>query len=168
MAKIVRLSKEQRENLVAYLDGELDDQSARDIEQVLASSPVARHDVDMLSRTWDLIGELPGVSVTEEFTTKTLESIAASRGGGPRVDPDAISRNTRRALGLALSTLILGGAGVSGYLATNRWIPNEAEELLNDFEILTDLDKYREAGDIETLQKLQEIREFSEADDESQ
>jgi anti-sigma factor RsiW len=166
MAKIVRMSKEQRENLVAYLDGELEDQPAREIEQVLASSPVARHDVDMLSRTWDLVGELPDVSVTREFTNKTLESIAASRGGPP-VDPEAISRNTRRVLGLAVAGAILGAAGTTGFLTTQRWIPNEAEELLNDYEILTEFDKYREVGDLENLRKLQEFREFSEIEDES-
>jgi anti-sigma factor RsiW len=166
MAKIVRMSKEQRENLVAYLDGELEDQAAREIEQVLASSPVARHDVDMLSRTWDLVGELPGVSVTQEFTSKTLDSIAASRGG-PKVDPEAISRNTRRVLGLAMAGVILGAAGTTGFLATQRWIPNEAEEILNDFEILMEFDKYREVGDLEQLRKLQEIREFSETDDDT-
>jgi anti-sigma factor RsiW len=166
MAKIVRMSKEQRENLVAYLDGELEDQAAREIEHVLASSPVARHDVDMLSRTWDLVGELPGVSVTQEFTSKTLDSIAASRGG-PKVDPEAISRNTRRVLGLAMAGVILGAAGTTGFLATQRWIPNEAEEILNDFEILMEFDKYREVGDLEQLRKLQEIREFSETDDDT-
>ena len=165
MAKIVRMSKEQRENLVAYLDGELEDQAARELEQVLASSPVARHDVDMLSRTWDLVGELPGVSVTREFTSKTLDSIAASRGG-PKVDPDAVSKNARRVLGLVISGVILGTAGTGGFLAANRWIPNEAEEILNDYEILMEFDKYREVGDLENLRKLQEFREFSETDDE--
>jgi hypothetical protein len=120
----------------------------------------------MLSRTWDLVGELPGVSVTREFTNKTLESIAASRGG-PSVDPEAISRNTRRALGLAVAGVILGAAGTTGFLTTQRWIPNEAEELLNDYEILTEFDKYREVGDLENLRKLQEFREFSETEDES-
>lgn len=166
MAKIIRMSKEQRENLVAYLDGELEDQAAREIEQVLASSPVARHDVDMLSRTWDLVGELPAVSATREFTTKTLESIAASRGS-PSADPEAFSRNIRRFLGLAVAGVLLGLAGTVGFLATQRWIPNEAEELLNDYEILTEFDKYREVGDLENLRKLQEFREFSENDDES-
>ncbi|MFN7770376.1 MAG: anti-sigma factor family protein [Planctomycetaceae bacterium] len=166
MAKIIRMSKEQRENLVAYLDGELEDPAAREIEQVLASSPVARHDVDMLSRTWDLVGELPHVSVTQEFTGKTLDSIAASRTG-PWVDPDSISRNSRRILGLAVAGMILVAAGTVGFLATNRWIPNEAEEILNDYEILMELDKYREVGDPENLRKLQEFREFNEAEDDS-
>ncbi len=78
MAKMTRLSAEQRENLVAYLDGELDDSATQNIEQVLAESVVARHDVDMLSRTWDLMNVLPGVKASEEFTRKTLSSIRAA------------------------------------------------------------------------------------------
>jgi hypothetical protein len=60
----------------------------------------------------------------------------------------------------------LGTAGTGGFLAANRWIPNEAEEILNDYEILMEFDKYREVGDLENLRKLQEFREFSETDDE--
>jgi hypothetical protein len=63
--------------------------------------------------------------------------------------------------------MILVAAGTVGFLATNRWIPNEAEEILNDYEILMELDKYREVGDPENLRKLQEFREFNEAEDDS-
>ena len=44
MEKLTRLTTEQRDNLTAYLDGELDEDGTRLIETVLASSTVARND----------------------------------------------------------------------------------------------------------------------------
>jgi anti-sigma factor RsiW len=75
MDKITRLTPEQRSNLVAYLDGELADEEAQEIERILAGSPVARNEVEMLQRTWDLLDGLPRVHVSEEFTRKTLTSL---------------------------------------------------------------------------------------------
>ena len=59
MEKTLRLSAEQREDLVAYLDGELPDQKAQLIDQVLARSEVARHEVEALARTWEMLDVLP-------------------------------------------------------------------------------------------------------------
>ena len=61
MAKLARLNPEQRDNLAAYLDGELEETATQEIEQILAVSEVARHEVDMLSRTWDLLNSLPAL-----------------------------------------------------------------------------------------------------------
>ncbi len=45
MEKIPRLNQDQRSNLVAYLDGELPEPAAKEIEQVLSKSPTVQHDV---------------------------------------------------------------------------------------------------------------------------
>lgn len=162
MAKITRLSGDQRENLVAYLDGELDEASGKEIEQVLGVSPVARHDVDMLSRTWDLLNLLPEVAAPEDFTQKTLDSIRLSEQPKFQIDEAAVSRTVKRGAAMALAALVLAAAGVAGFLATSRWIPNEADELLNDFEIISELDKYQTAGSEEFLKLLQQHHEFTE------
>jgi anti-sigma factor RsiW len=160
MARINRLSAEQRDNLVAYLDGELDDRSAQEIEQVLATSPVARHDVDMLSRTWDLVGVLPGAKVSEDFTRKTLSSLRAAEA--PRfqgLSPSA-SRFIRRGASLLTATATVAALGLAGFLTTNRWIPNESEQILEELEILENLDKYTDVGNVEFLKLLKFHRVF--------
>ncbi|RPI81003.1 MAG: hypothetical protein EHM42_11310 [Planctomycetaceae bacterium] len=162
MAKITRLSGEQRENLVAYLDGELDETSGKEIEQVLGVSPVARHDVDMLSRTWDLLSVLPEVSAPEDFTEKTLGSIRLAEQPRFEIDGAAMGRTFRRGVALALATTAVVAAGVAGYTATSRWVPNEADELVDDYEIISELDKYQTAGSEEFLKLLQQHREFTE------
>src|SRR5260370_281071 len=83
MAKITRLSAEQRENLTAYLDGELDDAQTQEIEQVLAASEVARHEIDMLSRTCDALSVLPTHKASGEFTRKTMTNLRAAESSEP-------------------------------------------------------------------------------------
>ncbi len=77
MEKVTRLSVEQRNNLVAYLDGELEDSETRAIEATLAKSPAARRDVEMLSRAWDMLDLLPQVDPGEEFTQQTISRMRA-------------------------------------------------------------------------------------------
>jgi anti-sigma factor RsiW len=153
MAKMTRLSAEQRENLVAYLDGELDEAATQQVEQVLAESVVARHDVDMLSRTWDLMNVLPGVKASEEFTRKTLSSIRAAES--PRSSPfgHAAAKNLKRGLTLVIWAAVVVGAAVLGFQAT-RLVPNPADELLDNLDVIANFDDYREVGDVEFLKAL--------------
>src|SRR5262245_61616100 len=136
MAKITRLSSEQRENLTAYLDGELDDAATQDIEQVLAVSEVARHEVDMLSRTWDMLNVLPAQKASEQFTHKTMTNLRAAENRGPGAAGELIYRQGRRAVVLACWAGALALVGWLGFTAANHWIPNESEQLLNDYDII--------------------------------
>ncbi len=161
MAKMTRLSAEMRENLVAYLDGELDEVSTQNVEQVLAESVVARHDVDMLSRTWDLMNILPGVKASEEFTRKTLSSIRAADSSKTSLLDPVLAKNLRRAGALAFWAVVLVGAGVLGFQAT-RLVPNPTEQLLDDFNIISNLDDYTEVGDVEFLKTLKHNQTLAE------
>src|SRR4029078_2848583 len=105
------------------------------VEQVLAESVVARHDVDMLSRTWDLMNVLPGVKASEEFTRKTLSSIRAAESSKASLFAPALAKQFSRAVALVLWGVVLVGAGVLGFYAT-RLVPNPTEQLLDDFNII--------------------------------
>src|SRR5437660_4064674 len=152
MAKLTRLSSEQRENLTAYLDGELDDTQTQEIEQILAASEVARHEVDMLSRTWDALNVLPAHKASGEFTRKTLTGMRAAEQAGPGAAGRMVYRNARRGFVLTLWTAALALCAYLGFLATNHWVPNEAEQLLDDYDIIGNLDKYSEIGSKEFLE----------------
>jgi anti-sigma factor RsiW len=167
MAKLQRLSQEQRENLAAYLDGELDDAATQEIEQVLASSEVARHEVDMLSRTWDMLSTLPTHKASEEFTQKTVTSLRAIENPVRSATSQAVARSTRRGGVLAMWAALLVVCGLVGFQATNRWIPNDSEQLLDDYPIIENLDKYSEVGSIEFLRVLKDRRTFADHDDHS-
>src|SRR6188474_2016437 len=78
MEKTLRLSADQREDLVAYLDGELPDTKAQQIDQVLARSEVARHEVEALARTWEMLDVLPTPKAPPEFTKRTMTTLTTA------------------------------------------------------------------------------------------
>jgi hypothetical protein len=175
MAKITRLSSEQRDNLTAYLDGELDDGATQEIEQILAASPVARHEVDMLSRTWDMLGALPTHKASGEFTRKTITHLRAAEQAGPGAAAELVYRNARRGAVLGLWAGALALSGYLGFMAANHWVPNEAELLLEDYPIVNNLDKYSEiinrgsdGTPIRFLEVLKAKHTFSDHDDHTE
>src|SRR5262245_27970057 len=158
MAKITRLSSEQRDNLTAYLDGELDEAATQDIEQVLAVSEVARHEVDMLSRTWDMLNVLPTHKASEQFTHKTMTNLRAAENRRAGAAGELVYRQARRAVVLAFWGGALALCAYVGFMAANHWVPNESEKLLDDYDVISNLDKYNEVGDIEFLKALKSKR----------
>ncbi len=150
MSRIPRLTSEQRADLVAYLDGELEEDAARDIEQVLASSEVARHEVEMLDRTWDLLDILPRETASEEFTAKTLATVQVrSVRSQPTWQP-----HVRRGL-IALGWMTaLAAAGLIGFATGHRWIPRADDPYVQSLPLLENLDAYRNADSLEFLNEL--------------
>ena len=153
MPQIARLTADDREDLVAYLDGELDDEAGTRIEQALAGSPVARHEVEMLTRTWDLLDLLPEEGAGPEFTERTLSAARAEGAVIPLRDRPAavLARKAGVALGWAAA---LAGCGAVGYLAAHRWVPRETDAVVEDYPLLEDLPRLRDARSAEFLRAL--------------
>ena len=66
------------EKLVAYLDGELPEGDARDVESSLASDPAMRAEVEKLNRAWELLDLLPRPNASGEFSSRTLTTLKVS------------------------------------------------------------------------------------------
>src|SRR2546425_12605265 len=78
-----------RSNLVAYLDDELDERTARAVEATLQSDPRIRAEAEALRRAWDLLDYLPKPEPTAAFMHRTLDRISALR-------PAIVARPARR------------------------------------------------------------------------
>lgn len=159
------LSPEQRADLVAYLDGELDHEAAVAIERLLAASPEVRREAELLSRTFELLEELPHVATSKEFTARTLSAIKVNRieksgSGAVRL----WSQPMRRAVVAAGSVCALVAAALVGYLSTNRWIPDRSEALIRDLPVIENVDKYAEVEDIAFLRALERSEMFNDSD----
>jgi len=159
METFSRISPEQRANLTAYLDGELDETETADIEKVLAKSAVARNDVELLARTYDLLDQLPRYSVTTAFTERTIATVRLETSR-PDVSQAAWFQAVRRSSRPLLFCLLLAAASTIGYLATQAWVPNQANVLARDFDIIRQLDVYKEVGDARFLDQLQRTPEL--------
>ena len=132
MEKIPRLNMDQRSNLVAYLDGELPEPAAKEIEHVLSKSPTVQHDVDMLSRTWDLLDQLPRLAGSSDLTGAWSRSSRPTKRPSPSCRPfgSAGFRKNRCAKAAIVAVWAAGlDAAVLGFLVTNRLIPDPSNRV---------------------------------------
>src|SRR5271155_4554567 len=83
MSKPPRLDDWEREELIAFLDGELKGEEARLIERKLNLDPTVRAEADAYKRTWDLLDYLPRPQASSSFTEKTLTRVSAVRKSPP-------------------------------------------------------------------------------------
>ena len=86
----------ERADLVAYLDGELDDAQSRAIATKLTHSTTARREIEALEKTWELLEYLPRAQAPEDFTARTLTEVQqlahpgrSTRAGRPARPRDA-------------------------------------------------------------------------------
>ena len=162
MEKTVRLNADQREDLVAYLDGELPDAQVQQIDHIIARSEVARHEVEALSRTWEMLDALPSARASDDFTSRTMTNLKVMEAPFVLADQSWFGYLTRT---LAVSgwLLALGLCSVIGFQITRHWIPDPNEELLQELPVIENLDHYREIREIEFLMELKRSSLFDEA-----
>lgn len=150
------------ERLTAYLDGELDADESRQIEELLASDDDVRQKVRRLESIWELLEHLPHPEVDESFTQSTVELVALRAADD--LEEQRSSLVKRRWLRTALlgAALFLGGLG--GVLLFERFVPQPDRQLLRNYPLLEDFDAYRHAGDADYLRQLQQEQLFHEND----
>ncbi len=119
MAKFAPLTDEDREKLIAFLEGELDEKAAQEWEARLSRDNRARAEAEALRRTWELLDYLPQPEPSVTFTSRTLERISVLRpaASSPRTplrwQPWAFGAGWAAAVMVAG---LLGFAGVSHFL----------------------------------------------------
>lgn len=151
--KLSRLTTEQRYELVAYLDNELDEARTARIEALLAESNVARTDIDLLARTYELLDLLPRVKMSSEFTERTMATARLEE-----VKPDHIdNRLQQRVRGWFVTAgwvAAMCGAAMIGYGITRHAIPQPHDLLINELEVIEHLNEFIEVGSPEFLEAL--------------
>ncbi len=155
-----RLSPAERGNLVAYLDGELNEAESRAIATKLTQSVTARREVEALQKTWELLEHLPMPRASEALTERTLTEARHVSLAGDRL-AGAAARTARHAATMALwvlASLACFGVGV----ALTRWAwPDPTSRLVRDLSIAEHLDEYRDVGTVEFLDGLDRSPEFA-------
>ncbi len=156
------------EQLVAYLDGELDDESSRQIEERLTSDSTLREQLGQLERTWDALDELEQIEVDEDFAQTTIEMVAVAAEEERHLDDQQRPARLRRRWLFGIAGLMI--ACLAGFVATWGFASNTNDQLIEDFPVLARLDEYRLIDEIEFLRLLQEKNVFppQEADKDEQ
>ncbi len=154
MDKLKRVSVEHRDNFVAYLDGELTSEEVKNLEKVLSDSPVARKDVELLVRTYDMLDLLPRPQATVEFTQKTMATIKLA-DFKPDVTQSTWYKRMHLGIVAAAGLTLLAATGLLAYASTSRWVPTEEDLLLQDLQVIQNLDEYSQVGQYDFLERLQ-------------
>jgi anti-sigma factor RsiW len=149
MADTEPLNDAERENLSAYLDGELDPKTAQAVEAKISLDPQARQEVESLRRAWDLLDYLPRPEPAADFTHRTLDRLAA---------PPAGVRSRRfwvRAAGWAAALLLAAFTGFAGTRHYTRSTPESIDaQLAQDLQLIENIHVYELVDDIDFLHKL--------------
>lgn len=156
------LNEDRHEQFVAYLDGELDEASTRNLEATLAVDESARNEVAALARTWELLDELPHVDVSSDFTEKTLSSVRLETITQPEEQKNS-SNDWRK--WLVGTVLVLGTVScfLAGLFVVQGMTDPKTDVLLQNLPVIENLETYEDIGDAEFLRRLQEMKEFQNA-----
>jgi anti-sigma factor RsiW len=161
------------EELVAYLDGELDPKAAEAMATKLSLDPKLRAEADALQRAWDILDVLPRPQPSAAFTTRTVSQVIPAGLSGTQLLPPASAVQTipaaltsRAGAGFwrgSIALVLL--AGVAGYFGHWALAPRPAEPPLEDVTLMKNLRLYRQVDDIEYLKKLDSPELFGDEGD---
>ena len=149
-----------QEQLVAYLDGELDPSSSAAIEQRLSEEAEVRLQLMQLQQTWDMLDVLPQSQVGDSFTQSTVELVALRAADD--VDDLRVQTRRRTRLGYLVAATALLLVGVVGYLVVYAVVSSPNRRLLADLPVVHHLDVYRHVESVEFLQLLDKEGLFAE------
>jgi anti-sigma factor RsiW len=145
------MSEEDRALLVAYLDGELDEEAAQQVEARINQDPAVRAEVETMRRTWELLDYLPRADPSPTFTHRTVSLVT----GEHRAALLARQRRRRWLLGAGwAAALVLAALG--GYGAVSVLTPREPtdEELARDLRIIENRRLYEQVDSVGFLKEL--------------
>ncbi len=151
------LNEAERAEIVAYLDGEMDEGQARAMEAKINSDPLVRAEADALKRTWDLLDYLPSKPPSPSFTQRTVSQVT---GVPSKQNPQTLSGRVSRSwkpfalgIGWAAAVLLVGGIG---FAVTTKVLPREPtdDELSRDLRVIENKKAYEQIDDLDFLKQL--------------
>jgi anti-sigma factor RsiW len=154
------------EQLVAYLDGEMDAESSRRIEERLVAEPEVREALNRLERTWEMLDELGSTPVGDSFTRTTLEMVTVAAEEDVQRELAAAPLRRRRRFWLMSAGVV--ATAVAGFAAACLSVPNPNHQLLQDLPVLENLEEYRQIEDIKFLRMMKDAGLFAKEENDGQ
>jgi hypothetical protein len=136
----------QDEQLVAYLDGELEGRERAALERRLLDEPTLRLRLKELQSAWEMLDHLPSTDVGEAFTRTTLEMAVASQSQAMPV----VRRMSKRPVGsIAIGLAVCLAALVVGWGWERSRQRRALQRQLSMLPAAQFLDAFRYADDID-------------------
>ncbi len=155
----VAISRDE-EMLVAYLDGKLEDDAARELAERLADDDALRQRVNRLAQAWALLDELPRSRLDESFTRSTIEMVSVAAEAD--VQREVASRIRWQWLAGVSAAAALAMATGIGFWVTNQIVPDANRQLVEDLPIVEEMDLYQQIGSVSFLEQLADSEVFPE------
>ena len=153
-------STDPADQLVAYLDGELDTAQTAAVEEQLRKDPALRQQVEKLDRTWSMLDALEPVAASENFSQQTMATVVATCAQPNPAEPGLLSQllaaAATRQTAVWFSVGILGtciGLGIQ-FLRGPSDDYQRSARLLNDLEMLERYPLYISIPNVSALQQL--------------
>ncbi|MCA9189843.1 MAG: hypothetical protein R3E01_09255 [Pirellulaceae bacterium] len=142
------------EDLIAYLDNELDDRRRHEVERRLADDPGFRDKLRGLQSSWDMLDELPSESADESFTRTTLEIVATNIEQSLQKDEASFwNRPFGRRVKVAI---VVGAAFTTGFLIVFAIAKGIAFQYERDLGLWTNYRLYQNIDSIEFLRSMRD------------
>jgi len=157
-------------DLVAYLDGELDDRATRVMEKRLRADPGLRARAEAIRKTWNLLDFLPQPEPSPLFTSRTLDRVVVPRTEPAKPEPAAAptesvprpaSRRRRRDQWRLRAGWVVAAAAalfLAGFLASaslgRKTSPDPSQrddQIVQDLRTLDNLNLYQYGDDLAFL-----------------
>jgi anti-sigma factor RsiW len=152
------------EEIVAYLDGELDSEAEARVVRRLSEDAAYRSRLGQLQQTWDLLDNLRGTEADDEFTASTVAMVAVQAEQESKSQQVRIVRQRSFAWLALAAVVLLSMAG--GYAVLYRSLTREDRNLVRDLPIIERVDEYRSIDDVDFLKALARENLFAvEVDD---
>ncbi len=151
---------DDQQQLVAYLDGEIDAEQALLIEERLAQDPDFRKSLNDLQRSWEMLDNLPQSVPSEQFTKTTVEMVAV------QIDNDVGHQQRTWGRARTLQTTATAASivlmSVAGFAIAKFVLESPDRAFLQDLPIIERVEVYEHVDDLEFLQKLADEGLFNE------
>jgi len=154
------LNSRDRENLTAYLDGELDQKTAQALEAKINLDPEARKEVDALKQAWGMLDYLPKPHPSAGFTHRTMERLSLEKMGKAIQTGKMAERRAPFWLRLsrwAAAIVALAGLGLGAgqfLFSTSGAAADPDEALVRHLRVLENWRYYENVEDLEFLRAL--------------
>ncbi len=153
-----------QEMLVAYLDGEVDADVAKAVEERLARDADFRKTLNQLERSWDLLNDLPQPTIDEAFTKTTVEMVAVQMS--QEVEKEQSSATRKKQLWPLFTIAIVLACLPLGFLARRHFLESPDEQLIEDLPVIERVDVYQHIDDLHFLEQLNSEGLFDEHPDQ--
>lgn len=157
-----RLTDEDRMNLVAFLDGELDDDElGQRLEEKVAQSVSVRKEVQALEKTWGMLDWLPRPELPPAFASQTVTRIHSQQLRAELIEGQFKYWTTIAAKTIAWAACV--AAIVTAGFASLRYAWRDpTRELINHLEIVENLETYLAIPDLKFLDDISRINMFKD------